>query len=82
MQEAKSLQPPLGSSTHLKGRSEFNLNVFSNIVKLFSSRRADLLPVDRLTEIAISLVTKETGAVDSGSRLVTACILVTATVIF
>lgn len=82
MQEAKSLQPPLVSATHLKGRGEFNLNVFSNISELFSNRDEDLLPVDRLTEIAVSLVTNVTGAVDSRSRLVTVCILVTATVIF
>lgn len=81
LQEAKSLQPPLASSMHLKG-SEFNFNVSSNIFKLSSKRKRDLLPVDGLTEIAVSLVTKVTGAVDSRSRLVAVCILVTATVIF
>lgn len=82
MQEAKSLQPPLASSTHLKGRSEFNFNLFSNIFQLLSNRKEDLLPVDRLTDIAVSLVTLVTGAVESRPRLVAVCVLVTATVVF
>lgn len=82
MQEAKSLQPPLASSTHLKGRSEFHFNVFSNILELLKNRKEDLSPVDRLTEVAVSLVTKATGAVDGQSRLATVGILVAATVVF
>lgn len=75
-------------SPHLVLRRIWKVKITLMILATFSSclqnlsNRKDLLPVDRLTEKAISLVTKLAGAVDSPSRLVTVCILVTATVIF
>lgn len=68
---------------HASEREErVQLDASGHIFQLFSNRKEDRLPVDRLTEKAVSLVTKVTGAVDSQCGLVAVGILVTATVVF
>lgn len=79
MQEAKSLQPPLVSSTHLKGGA----NSIYRLQQHFRAeeQKEDWLPVNGLTEGAVSLVTRAAGAVDGRSRLVAVGVLVAAAVV-